>query len=914
MKSNNINDNIINIGYDKDFFPACLDYFIENNFTYEDILRIIFILPSNSDCHFFAKIIASKFKKDFAIIPKIIAYEKFDELSLLLPNSTTQKNIIKENQLEMFLCSLIKRNFPSLKIVKFLSLVKDFIKFIKIFRENNQPIANIKFVEDYLSNKLDIEMKLIIDFLINEYEGELEKEDLVDEFMYKNIQALALADFIKENNVPIAVLGLGNICYASTTLIKSIINSLDGRFFLYGLDEPDNKNYLTQICKIFAIEKKDIKFFHQPTKNNSEQTYICYYSNDEKTEAQNIAYLIQEKRSKFSTQEFYIATSNKNLALLIEDYLNIWKISCSSTFNKNHCKIPFIRFIFHLLHLCQNIISQKELDIACLFEFLTNSFLFCFNAKWVSFIYLIDKKMKEKLVRAKNFDSFLGFINSGNFDSDEHIDAKSDLHKLKFYIHEFCFSLVKGKYEFAEILEKFLNLLKLITRNGFYSEEEKKIIEHLLQINNANFNCDFEEFKFYLSNYIEKINLKNKNANAFVFLMKIEEVNYKHSENIIICGANNNIWPSGKTQNLLMIDIDLIKLTNEKFKLLSADYIFESIKFKKNLIFSYAKTIGSKSALISNYLLRLKLDLKANLVIKSFYEIEEKIRLRNLILNKKPISPPHPCPDQKFKPLTVYVTQIEKLINSPYSFYANKILELKKLTRANELMLVEYGIIVHNLINDFSKIANVENISLWEEFFVEKIEYYKNKYFEDRSLQAEKFASKLKKLASWIMDYEHRKRKVEKKQVFSETEGSILYENCIIKARADRIEVDNNEIIIIDFKTGNLPSPKDLADGSAPQLTLEGLLALAGGFNFDNENNKFKDVKLKYISIHPYIEQVEELEILNSDELVNNAKLGLKKLLRHYLKPNSYFTYYPSNHKNLFFDDYAHLARVKEWK
>ena len=58
-----------------------------------------------------------------------------------------------------------------------------------------------------------------------------------------------------------------------------------------------------------------------------------------------------------------------------------------------------------------------------------------------------------------------------------------------------------------------------------------------------------------------------------------------------------------------------------------------------------------------------------------------------------------------------------------------------------------------------------------------------------------------------------------------------------IAARADRIDVLNHQqVAIIDYKTGVVPSKNEAKSGEKPQLSLEAAIALRNGFEINATN------------------------------------------------------------------------------
>ena len=113
-------------------------------------------------------------------------------------------------------------------------------------------------------------------------------------------------------------------------------------------------------------------------------------------------------------------------------------------------------------------------------------------------------------------------------------------------------------------------------------------------------------------------------------------------------------------------------------------------------------------------------------------------------------------------------------------------------------------------------------------------------------------------------------------------------------------------INIFDYKTGKIPTLKQIKSGHALQLLIEGLIAKERTFN-NIKSNKID--KLVYWQLgNSKLELDEEV-----DELLEKTEEYLKKLINifdfettpYHCRPTPKFI--PKNR------DYEHLARIKEW-
>ena len=135
-----------------------------------------------------------------------------------------------------------------------------------------------------------------------------------------------------------------------------------------------------------------------------------------------------------------------------------------------------------------------------------------------------------------------------------------------------------------------------------------------------------------------------------------------------------------------------------------------------------------------------------------------------------------------------------------------------------------------------------------------------------------------------------------------------------LTARADRMDLTADGVVISDYKTGNLPSEKAVTDFVRPQLALEAAIALAGGFAGLGQ----VAVKgLRYIQAKggepPGDQKLLALEGSSPRQLAEAAIAGLTRRIADFDRES---TPYAAQRRAGFqydFDPFAHLARVAEW-
>ena len=121
---------------------------------------------------------------------------------------------------------------------------------------------------------------------------------------------------------------------------------------------------------------------------------------------------------------------------------------------------------------------------------------------------------------------------------------------------------------------------------------------------------------------------------------------------------------------------------------------------------------------------------------------------------------------------------------------------------------------------------------------------------------------------------------------------------------------------IFDYKTGQIPATKNVVSGNEPQLTIAALMMLEGILENDLNNVDAGQISsLNYWRLSPdnkneitkVSKKSEEIEIL-----VAAAKAGLSRLFEYFADENNSYISAP-NLENYKENEYAHLARIKEW-
>jgi ATP-dependent helicase/nuclease subunit B len=291
-------------------------------------------------------------------------------------------------------------------------------------------------------------------------------------------------------------------------------------------------------------------------------------------------------------------------------------------------------------------------------------------------------------------------------------------------------------------------------------------------------------------------------------------------------------------------------------------------------------------------------------------------RERDRVATIELAKPPEPRPPLEARPRKLSVTRIERWIANPYEIFARDILKLEKLNElGTEPDAALRGEIVHRALQEFSRDYRDKLPASIEEALVAIADRHFAGLAGSPVVKAF-WRPAFRRFARWFAATEPGRRDGVKAMLI-EAQGSLDIGNDFrLTARADRIDIaEDGSAAIYDYKTGRLPLIGYVDGLSAPQLPLEALIAAEGGFH---GLDKCAVSKLRYIHVSGRGEGGEERDAGNTDPetLAREARAKLIGLVARYADPG--MPYEVKRRAGPFrqayrYDQYEHLARIKEW-
>jgi len=197
-----------------------------------------------------------------------------------------------------------------------------------------------------------------------------------------------------------------------------------------------------------------------------------------------------------------------------------------------------------------------------------------------------------------------------------------------------------------------------------------------------------------------------------------------------------------------------------------------------------------------------------------------------------PAGRPRPTPPVNVRPRKLPVTGVERWIRDPYAIYARYILRLRPLDRpAEPVEALARGTAVHAAFERFAKEHPGELRDGAEDAFAEIL----MQCLADAGVPRPRLAREqalATNVAPWVVRFERKRRAGA--ELIIEQEGAHDFPapggTFTVTAKADRIELRGLTADVLDFKTGQAPSAKQVQSGLSPQLTLTAAILRRGGF------------------------------------------------------------------------------------
>ncbi len=431
--------------------------------------------------------------------------------------------------------------------------------------------------------------------------------------------------------------------------------------------------------------------------------------------------------------------------------------------------------------------------------------------------------------------------------------------------------------------------------------------------------------------FADRMVRRPESANAHLQIYGQLEARLTESDRVILGGLVEGVWPpaprvdpwlSRPMRHELGLD-----LPERRIGLSAHD--FAQLLGTGDVILTHSAKVGGAPAVASRFLHRLEAVAgeahweaarrAGENYVRFAAELDQPDRI-------EPIPQPAPTPPRATRPLKLSVTAIEDWLRDPYTIYAKYILRLDPLDPVDmPLSAADRGSAIHDALGEFTQTfatalpdqpAQVLR-GIGEKYFTPLMERP-----EARALWWPRF----QRIAKWFAEWELARRD-DIERIAAEIRGEIKIpldgeRIFTLSARADRIEQRRDgSFAILDYKTGQPPTGKQVRMGLSPQLTLEAAILREGGFDrIDAGSSVGELVYVRLSGNNPPGEQrTLELKVRNNDTpqspdaAAAYAREQLEALIRKFESEDTAYTSLNLSMWSNRYGAYDDLARIKEW-
>lgn len=874
-----------------------------------DIENIRIYLPTRRSCRFMQELFIENSKEKRIILPKILPIGEID-----IEQDNFEQLLIEAPEL----VSRLEQKVLITKIIMNKALLNESAFSFNFFQSLNLSDSLANLLEEMLSEEVDI-FKLrdlrsldqsshwldIVSFLEYAYVNFIEILQHENKLDYSRWQNLVINHQINNLNSSDIIFVIGSS--GSKKIVRRFINkvltlkngylvlpSYDASDLRDSLEENNFANYYYHIKKLIdlcEIKYDDINQLDKSSLLNNQEKIVDYYElEDEKQEAKFIADYIENLLQSGYSGSISIVTHNQELVQDIEIFLSSKDIYLDNSLGYELKNSQIFTFIRSLSKLILSKMDSLSLSYFLKHPFMINEYVFEFE--------------KEFLRGPEIFFTDESIITKNTKMSDEAKYFISNLHKKililykKYNISSICaYSFTKDLIHLAEDIYPKIWLHDAADLSVSFFQEYISSCHKLGDIKRDN-------YVYLLDHFISGVKYRNKFGwKSKIFAINPIEMRMLKFDIVIIADMNDGSWPRIQNDDPWMNNNmrTELGLASKNSNISKSFHDFICLVNNNNVIITRAKKKSSLEVPMSRFLRQLIF--QKDLILRHHNKASDVSCYFNRKYKTK--SAQFVSLEYDKKPKTISATQLETLIRNPYAFFAKKILLLRKIDDlAREYNMADFGNFVHKAIDIYTKDLNSGRKSDILNIASEILKQARCNEFIYNSWMA-----KFVKISRDFIAFDNQRRQKNNLNIKSEINGFLDIKlgdnkNITITARADRIELMSKNIAIIDYKTGSLPSKKDIDHGLSPQLLVEGLIAAQGQGFLRGELIELIYVKLSLSS--PSF----ETSIINfTDELLSFTQSGINKILENYLKED--FLFLPSPNKKILlkYNEYSHLEK-----
>ncbi|HJS40301.1 MAG TPA: PD-(D/E)XK nuclease family protein [Sphingomicrobium sp.] len=310
-----------------------------------------------------------------------------------------------------------------------------------------------------------------------------------------------------------------------------------------------------------------------------------------------------------------------------------------------------------------------------------------------------------------------------------------------------------------------------------------------------------------------------------VFIWGLLEARMQKADLLVLGGLNEGVWPALAAPDPWLapkVRADL-GLPGTEFRIGLAAHDFASALGAPRVLLTRARRDSKSPTVASRFWLRLEAMTGG---LARDHRLERLVGALDDAGPAKPADRPQPSPPREQRPRRISVTSVDRLKADPFAFYAQAILDLRRLDPVDAGHSAAWrGTAVHEVLEQW-----LAEDDCRPDLLVPRAEALLADEAIHPMLRA-LWQPRLMEAIRWVEGQETANRAENRKPLAAEKRGEAEIGGVVLHGKADRIDrLDGGGMAIVDYKTGKPPAQKAVDAGFALQLGLLGLIAEAGGF------------------------------------------------------------------------------------
>lgn len=438
---------------------------------------------------------------------------------------------------------------------------------------------------------------------------------------------------------------------------------------------------------------------------------------------------------------------------------------------------------------------------------------------------------------------------------------------------------------------------------------------------------DIRSWPAVLATFMGGISVRRSGSHPRLQILGPIEARLQGFDRVILGGLNEKTWPQGTSGDPFLSRPmkTRMKLPPPERRTGLAAHDFQMLVGHRDALLSRSKRLENEPAIASRWVQRL-LAMVGETQAQALRNNGARHLSRARMIDRHDGPPeraprPQPAPPLHARPIRFSVTEIEKLINDPYSVYADRVLDLRPLDPLSaEAGPRERGTLYHGIFEEFVRADPLVASADPKKVLFEIATRHLDAAGIDPAIAAQ-WRPRLYAIGELFIDWQ-RNHGAEVDTIHVERMGEVTSDDgrVTLRGKADRIDMlKDGTAAIIDYKTGVDPAKSAVETLSAPQMPLEAAMLARGGFA---EIGACKASELIYIRLK--VEEKLKVDAIDGSgkesvaksahELGEAAWQRFNALMAHYGDPQStYISKARPPSEARYLTDYDHLARLAEW-